>query len=406
MMTPQKSSAPSTGSVLHVNDLVVEYHAEGYAVRAIDDLSFEASAGELVVLLGPSGSGKTSLLSCLAGILTPTAGKIFVGDTEVTALDAPGLALYRRSQVGIVFQASNLIQSLSARENIATSLLVAKKPRAESMARADELLRKIGLSDRGSHRPSRLSGGQQARIALARGLAHDPPVLLADEPTANLDYVNAEAVITLLRDLRSEGRLIVVSTHDDRMVRIADRVIEMVKSFGNANAEPKREKLKAGETIFEQGARGELVYQIDSGTIDIVRKGSSGSEHLATLGPGQYFGELGPLLGFPRSATAIAKTDATLTSFGIRHFREHIQPHASSHSKTEQETPPPKKPSRKAAPKQRGPAPKVSTKMKPSPKSVTKKTKVKPATAARKKAPKPPVRRTAKPKPRSRRKSK
>ncbi|GAC1418087.1 MAG: ATP-binding cassette domain-containing protein [Actinomycetota bacterium] len=403
MITAQKPS-PTTGSILRVSDLVVEYHTEGYAVRAIDDLSFEASAGELVVLLGPSGSGKTSLLSCLAGILTPTAGKIFVGDTDVTSLDAPGLALYRRSQVGIVFQASNLIQSLSARENIATSLLVAKRPRAESMARADELLRTIGLSDRGSHRPSRLSGGQQARIALARGLAHDPPVLLADEPTANLDYVNAEAVITLLRNLRGEGRLIVVSTHDDRMVRIADRVIEMVHSFGSANAEPKRAKLKAGETIFEQGTRGELVYQIDSGTIEIVREGSSGSEHLATLGPGQYFGELGPLLGFPRSATAIAKTDATVTSFGIRHFREHIQPHARSRPETA-EAIPPKNRSRKAAPKKPGSTPKISAKKTSSPKRVTKKTKAKSATAPRKKVPKPPVGRSAKPKPRSRRKS-
>ncbi|MHB8513724.1 MAG: ATP-binding cassette domain-containing protein [Actinomycetota bacterium] len=320
---------------LTVSNLSIEYVTEGYSVRAVDDLSFEASSGELVVLLGPSGSGKTSLLSALAGILTPSTGVIQAGDIRVNTLDSAGIARYRRSTVGIVFQASNLIQSLSARENIAAPLLVTKTPYSKAMARADDLLKQVDLTDRASHRPSKLSGGQQARVALARGLAHDPPILLADEPTANLDYINAEAVISLLQQLRSAGRIIVVSTHDDRMVRIADRVIEMVHRFHSAAAKPERVRFKQGAIIFEQGSRGELVYQIESGSVDIYRATSSGTKLLATLEKGQYFGELGPMLGFPRSASAKARSDTVLTAFGINHFREMI--------KTKSAVPKPKK---------------------------------------------------------------
>ena len=310
---------------LVVEDLVVEYVSDGYTIRALDRLSFGADTGELVVLLGPSGSGKTSLLSCLAGILTPTSGSIRFGGQAVSELRGEALTQYRRSQVGIVFQAFNLIPSATARENVAIPLLLAGRRRAPSVARADQLLRVVSLSDRARTKPGKLSGGQQQRVALARALALDPPMMLADEPTANLDYVNAESIIGLLRNLRSEGRLIIVSTHDQRMVPIADRVVQMVAEPAAASGLAQRVEYTAGERIFEQGARGEWIYVIESGKVEIVRTLADGREtRLAVLGPGQYFGDLAPLMGTPRSAAALAKTDVVVTVLGVRAFREQL----------------------------------------------------------------------------------
>jgi len=312
-------------SKLIVDDLVVEYLHDGYAVRPLDHLAFEATSGELVVLLGPSGSGKTTLLSCLGGILTPTSGAIHLGDIEVTALRRRELDRYRRDHVGFVFQAFNLIPSLSARENVAVPLLLTGRSRAEAFRRADELLALVGLSDRAHHHPGRLSGGQQQRVAVARGLGQDPPLLLADEPTANLDHIQAEAVIRLLRDLRDEGRIIVVSTHDARLVPIADRIVQMVPDHGDEDVPTHEVRLRAGESVFEQGDHATLVYTITSGEIDVIRILADGSETLLNrLQPGQYFGELGPFLGFPRSASARAHTDVELVAYSSRVFRERV----------------------------------------------------------------------------------
>lgn len=310
---------------LTVDDLVVEFVHDGYAVRPLDGLSFEGGAGELVVLLGPSGCGKTTLLSCLGGILTPTSGTIRVGDTVVTDLRPGELGAYRRAQVGFVFQAFNLIPSLSARENIAVPLMLTGHPRSAAFGRADELLEVVGLADRAGHRPAKLSGGQQQRVAVARGLANDPPLLIADEPTANLDHIQAEAVISLLRDLRSQGRLIVVSTHDTRLVPIADRVVQMVPDSAVVEQETRRVSFDAGTSVFEQDDPSDLVYVIEQGEVDIVRVLAGGhEERLARLVAGQYFGELGPFLGFQRSASARAATDVELTAFSPRVFRERI----------------------------------------------------------------------------------
>jgi putative ABC transport system ATP-binding protein len=150
-------------------------------------------------------------------------------------------------------------------------------------------------------------------------------MLLADEPTANLDYINAESIVALLRDLRSKGRLIIVSTHDQRLIPIADRVVRMVPESAADAGPPQRVEYAAQETIFEQGSRGELIYVISSGEVEIARTHADGSEALvAVLGPGEYFGELGPLLGFPRSATARARRDVMLIAYGVRDFREQV----------------------------------------------------------------------------------
>ena len=312
-------------SFLEVRDLVIEYSSSGYAVRPIDGFDLDGRAGELVVLLGPSGCGKTSLLSALGGILSPTAGTISVGGELVHDLRGASLADYRQNRVGFVFQAFNLVPSLNARENVAIPLILAGMSRKPALARADDLLERVGLSERAHNKAGKLSGGQMQRVAVARGLAADPPMLLADEPTANLDYIQAEGIIALLRELRADGRLIVVSSHDDRLVPIADRVIHLVPEFAEDDDPPRPVELAAGEPIFEQGTRGVLVYVIDEGEVEVTRRRADGSqEHLATLGPGEYFGELGPLLGFPRSATVGAATDVKLTAYNVRDFREQV----------------------------------------------------------------------------------
>jgi putative ABC transport system ATP-binding protein len=323
MTTATASSGSVTGVV--VEGLTVEYHRDAYVVRPFEDLSLRVGAGEIAVLLGPSGSGKTTLLSCLGGILTPSAGTITVNGEDVTGMSSGQLERYRRAQVGFVFQAFNLIPSLSALENVAVPLVLTGASRRDALTRAHELLDRVGLSERAHNRPGQLSGGQQQRVAVARGLAQDPVLLLADEPTANLDYVQAEGVIRLLRQLRDDGRAIVVSTHDARLVPICDQVISMGSEASAASAPPHPVTFAAGQLIFSQGDRADVVYVIDSGSVEIFRpRPDGGEEHLAVLGHGQYFGELGPLLGFPRSASARAAAETTLVAYGPREFRQSV----------------------------------------------------------------------------------
>jgi putative ABC transport system ATP-binding protein len=312
-------------TALDVTDLVVEYVSGGYTVRPLDQFELHAEPGELIVLLGPSGSGKTTLLSCLGGILRPTSGRVVVDDVDVTALQEGELERYRRDKVGFVFQAFNLIASLSARENVAVPLLLHGHSRSAALERADALLERVGMSERAEHKPSKLSGGQQQRVAIARGLIGDPSLLLADEPTANLDYISAEAVIRLLRELRDEGRVIIVSTHDARLVPIADRVVRMAEDIDASDAEPVTLRYSRGETIFRQGDHSEFVYTIESGEVDVIRElADGGQERIATVTAGHYFGEFGPMLGFPRSATVRARTDIVVTAYGVRQFRRRV----------------------------------------------------------------------------------
>jgi putative ABC transport system ATP-binding protein len=317
----------SVTNELHVTDLVVEYSSGGYVVRPINGVSLDVAPGELVLLLGASGCGKTSLLSVLAAILTPKSGTVRLGTTDVTTLSGPALARYRRHEVGIVFQAFNLFPSLTALENVEVPMRVAGIRGRSARERARELMEQVGLADRMHHRPGDLSGGQQQRVAIARALAHDPPLLLADEPTAHLDYIQVEGVLRLLRSLADQGHIVVVATHDERILPLADRVVAMTGVPVSESRPPERVELAAGQVLFEQGDRGDLVYVVEEGEVEIVRLRSDGSEEVrARVGPGRYFGELAPLFGLPRSATARAASPAVLTGYTIRDFRSRFQP--------------------------------------------------------------------------------
>ena len=289
---------PSTG--LRIADLTVEFSKGDYTVRPLDHLTVTVEAGTLAVLLGPSGCGKTTLLSCLAAILTPTSGSITFGGVEITALTGRQLTEHRRHGVGVIFQAFNLVPSLNSMENVAVPMRSAGVRAGAAKDRAVELLEGVGLGERLTYRPNSLSGGQQQRVAIARALALDPPLVLADEPTAHLDYIQVESVLRLIRSLTDGGRVVVVSTHDARMLPLADQVIEMrPDSTPPTAAATTAVALAAGTALFRQGDPSDRIYVVERGQVDVVRETPDGEVLLATLGPGEHLGEMGPLFGLP-----------------------------------------------------------------------------------------------------------
>ncbi|ORC02467.1 glutamine ABC transporter ATP-binding protein [Mycobacterium persicum] len=310
---------------LSIQNLVVEYYSGGYALRPINGLNLDVEAGSLVILLGPSGCGKTTLLSCLGGILRPKSGAIKFEDVDITTLEGAALAKYRRDKVGIVFQAFNLVPSLTALENVMVPMRAAGMSRAASRKRAEELLTRVNLAERMKHRPGDLSGGQQQRVAVARAIALDPPLILADEPTAHLDFIQVEEVLRLIRELADGDRVVVVATHDSRMLPMADRVVELTPDFTDTNRPPETVQLKAGEVLFEQSTMGDQIYVVSQGEFEIVHELADGGEELVKVaGPGDYFGEMGVLFHLPRSATVRARTDATAVGYTALAFRERL----------------------------------------------------------------------------------
>ena len=308
---------------LSVKTLTVEFSGAGYKIRPLNGFSCDCDDGQLVVLLGPSGCGKTTLLSCLAGLLKPASGSIWFNDTEVTALRGPALSAYRRHTVGVVFQAFNLIPSLSALSNVMVPLRLAGVSRGVAREKATALLAQVGLDERVKHRPDQMSGGQQQRVAIARALVYDPPLILADEPTAHLDFIQVEGILRLLRTLAAPGRTVVVATHDQRITQLADKVVELVPHLAAAQLAPRDVTLERGQYLFRQGDASDLVYVVQSGEIEILRVRADGAElRLAVIGEGDYFGELGPMLNLPRSASARAMRTTVLTGCSVQQFRK------------------------------------------------------------------------------------
>lgn len=196
-------------------------------IKALDDLSLEIRDGEILVVMGPSGSGKSTFLH-LAGCLDrPTSGRLLIDGKDVSNLREKELARIRNKIIGFVFQQFNLLPRLTALENVELPMIYAGIPKRKRVERAKKLLEMVGLSDRMKHRPSQLSGGQQQRVAIARALANNPKIILADEPTGNLDTKSGEVVISILKDLNRKGLTIVIVTHDPDVTIIAHRVIHL-----------------------------------------------------------------------------------------------------------------------------------------------------------------------------------
>ena len=210
---------------IHITDLEKYFQMGGTTVRALDGVNVDIPEKSFTVVMGPSGSGKSTLLYLVGGLDRPTGGQIAVNGQRLDEMDENRLAIFRRKMVGFIFQSFNLVQSMTAEENVGFPMLFAGIPTRERKRRSKELLEQVGLADRAHHRPNELSGGQQQRVAIARSLVNDPELVLADEPTGNLDTASGASIMQLLSDLHHSGRAVLVVTHDARMVRFATHKI-------------------------------------------------------------------------------------------------------------------------------------------------------------------------------------
>ncbi len=227
-ITEPRAHPTKRGCAVTLRRLTKAYEEGGQKRPVIRRAEACISPGEFVVLVGPSGCGKTTLLNLICGIDTPTDGEVLIDDTPITALSETARTLFRRKHIGFVFQFFNLIDTLSVEENLLLPLSLNGFGDAAAHERITTLLSEVGLAERRSSFPDSMSGGEQQRIAIARALAHDPPLLLADEPTGNLDAATGEAILALLERLvRGSGKTMIIVTHDDSVIRIADRVLAM-----------------------------------------------------------------------------------------------------------------------------------------------------------------------------------
>jgi putative ABC transport system ATP-binding protein len=213
---------------IRITGLYKTYLMGQISVHALAGVDLDIPASTFHVVMGPSGSGKSTLLHLVGGLDRPTNGQIRVDGQAIESLDENALAIYRRRRIGFIFQSFNLISSMTALENVAFPMRFARVPRRLRLARAMELLHKVGLEDRAYHRPTELSGGQQQRVAIARALVNDPQVILADEPTGNLDTASGISVMELLSELHYSGRTIMVVSHDQRMIQYATDTVHLL----------------------------------------------------------------------------------------------------------------------------------------------------------------------------------
>jgi putative ABC transport system ATP-binding protein len=213
-------------NILTVQNIHKTFGTGHTAVHAVNDVSFSIQSGDIILIMGPSGSGKTTLLTIVGTLLTPDSGTIHLGDTEITALNSSQLSALRSREIGFIFQSFNLLRSLNTWENVAIVLEMAGTNGKEAQERAKEVLSQLGLQDRLEHNISDLSGGEQQRVSIARALVTDPKLILADEPTANLDSKSGHKVMELLTDIaKKQNRAVVIVSHDMRLMDIADRVL-------------------------------------------------------------------------------------------------------------------------------------------------------------------------------------
>jgi putative ABC transport system ATP-binding protein len=231
-------------SFIHISKLKKHFQMGGTTVLALDGVNIEIPRKSFTVVMGPSGSGKSTLLYLLGGLDRPTGGQISVDGQRLDEMDENKLALFRRQTVGFIFQSFNLISSMTAEENVGFPMQFAGVAPKERTKRSRELLEQVSLGDRSHHRPNELSGGQQQRVAIARALVNDPSLILADEPTGNLDTSSGASIMQVLADLHQSGRAVVVVTHDPRMSRFATHKIFLLDGRAVSEKEYRRASLE------------------------------------------------------------------------------------------------------------------------------------------------------------------
>ena len=214
--------------MIELNGVTKTYNGRSTPVHALRDVELRVAEGELVAVMGPSGSGKSTMLTILGGMNPPSRGRVLVDGIDVYNLTAEQQADFRHEYVGFVFQQLQLLPYLTALENVLLSLTIARMPRAEKLERSRNALARVGLVGKEERLPYQLSGGEQGRVAVARAIANQPPLLLADEPTGNLDQATGTQVLELLRDLNNGGQTVIMVTHDDRAGAYASRRVEIL----------------------------------------------------------------------------------------------------------------------------------------------------------------------------------
>ena len=317
------------GGFVRLRNLVKTYINAAGEFPVLKGLNADFNQGEFIAVIGKSGSGKSTLINMITGIDRPTSGEIFVGDVAVHQLSENQMAVWRGRQVGVVFQFFQLLPMLSLLENIMLPMDFCNMYSSrERKRRAMHLLEMVDMQEHASKLPSAISGGQQQRVAIARALANDPPLLVADEPTGNLDSVTAESVYRIFEDMIRQNKTVIMVTHDSSLARRASRTVlladgEIVNEYV-ARALPllsHAQMLKAtrnllpmtftaGETIIQQGTDSDLFYIITEGHIEVGLRTPDGEDIVvATMGVGEYFGEVELLRGGKTIATIRAAND-------------------------------------------------------------------------------------------------
>lgn len=316
--------------LIRIRDLVKAFKTAAGEVTVLKDISVDLFPGEFIGVIGKSGSGKSTLINMIAGIDRPTSGEVLVGDTAVHMLSENQMARWRGRNLGIVFQFFQLLPTLSVIENIMLPMDFCKTyPLRERKQRALKLLELVEMTDHAYKLPSALSGGQQQRIAIARALANDPPILIADEPTGNLDSKTADSVFRLFETLVSEGKTVVMVTHDSSLARRVSQTViiadgEIVNEFValalpsltpqqmlEASQKAEVRHYAPGEPIIHQGEQGDHFFIITKGVAEVGLHREGAAEVIAArMTPGQYFGEISLFSGSRTVASVHATLDA------------------------------------------------------------------------------------------------
>jgi ABC-type lipoprotein export system ATPase subunit len=326
------TEAADNRPMIDLRDVQKYYKTAVGDFHALKSVDLQIDAGEFVSIIGKSGSGKTTLLNMITGIDIPSDGEVWVNGTAVHKLSENKMARWRGKNLGVVFQFFQLLPMISVVENIMLPMDFCRTyPMRERYERAMQLLELVELADHGHKLPTALSGGQQQRVAIARALANDPPVIIADEPTGNLDSKTAESVFTLFNNLVAKGKTIIIVTHDSALAKRAHRTAliadgEIVNEYV-AKAMPtlsqeqmlwatrnaKVQNYEAGTLIFSEGSNADSFHIVSKGTVDIVLPRPDQSDVIALqLGPGKFFGEMAFFHGRKRHASVRASENASV----------------------------------------------------------------------------------------------
>lgn len=346
--TPLKKRDENEVPVVDVQGLNHSYGEGDLKKQVLFDNHLKVHAGEIVIMTGPSGSGKTTLLTLIGTLRAVQDGSLKILGRELRGASQSQLIKLRRN-LGFIFQAHNLFESLTAFQNVKMGMELFNFSRREMKDRIEGMLTRLGLEHRIHYKPDSLSGGQKQRVAIARGLAHSPKLILADEPTAALDKESGREVVTIFQELaKQHGTTILMVTHDNRILDVADRIVNMVdgrihsdvaveessviceflkrcsvfeeltpRTLTQVADQMAKESYGAGETVIRQGDAGDKFYVIREGSVDV----SVGDNKVATLDVGDFFGEAALLTGDPRNATVTTSEDVVLYALDKNEFK-------------------------------------------------------------------------------------